>query len=203
VHHSRTAGRRQNPDDVGGILVPLAKPLAVHAGILDLEDFRPGAPLLVPLVAPTRQQADIHAERLGLLDDVIDVVPVVVIGTFLDVRLVRVVVDERLVAVGVRHMEPVQLRQGHRLNHREALGRPVLQVLVGFLAVETVAQLPGRVAQVEERRPVRVNEKAFVVRDPQGSVIEIHHGLRRRFRRRQQRQQQTTENADRADPTAE
>ena len=106
------------------VLVAPAQPLAVDGRVLGGEDLGPVAPLLVPLVAPGRQEADVEPERVGLLDDEVDVVPVVVRRALLHVRPRRVVVDERQVAVGVGVVEPVELGEGHRLDHGEALLAP-------------------------------------------------------------------------------
>ena len=55
------------------------------------------------------------------------------------------------------------LGQSDRLDHGEALARPVLEIAVGLLAVETMEQLPRRVAEVEERPAVLVDEEPPVL----------------------------------------
>ena len=64
-------------------------------------------------------------------------------------------------------MQAVEFRQRHRLHDREAECRPVLQVVLGRLAVEPVKQLPRRVAEPEERVTTFGDEKAMVVGNAQ------------------------------------
>lgn len=56
-----------DPDD-GLILVPPADVFAKDAHVLGREDLGPDAPLLVPLVAPGREQTDVQAQRRGVVD---------------------------------------------------------------------------------------------------------------------------------------
>jgi hypothetical protein len=171
----------QDPDDIGGVLIPLPEPAAEDLGILRREDLRTDTPLLVPLVAPGREKADIHAERFRLVHDVIDMIPVIVIRAVLDVGLRRIVVQQRPMPICIRGVQPVQLGQRHRLNHRETVGRPVLEVFVRLLAVEPVEQFPRRIAQPEERRPVLVDEEPLGSPRPlQPRQIRIKRQPRRR-----------------------
>jgi hypothetical protein len=104
------------------------------------------------------------------------VVPVVVGRALPDVRPARVVVDEGAVAVGVGVVEPVELGERHGLDHGEALPRPVLEIAVRLLAVQAVDELPRRVAEVEERPAVLVDEEAPVLAHLQA----WHRSTRRR-----------------------
>ena len=164
----------EDPDDPA---VPVAppEPLPVDGRVRGGEDLGALAPLLVPLVAPRGQEADVEAERVGLLDHEVDVIPVVVRGALLHVRPRGVVVEEGQVPVGVRVPEPVELGERHRLNHGEALARPVLEVAVRLLAVQPVEELPRRVAEVEERPPVLVDEEPPVL-----AHLEARRGALRR-----------------------
>ena len=129
-------------------VVPVAppEPLPVDGRVRRGEDLRAPAPLLVPLVAPRGQEADVEAERVGLLDHEVDVVPVVVRGALLHVRPRGIVVEEGQVPVGVRVREPVELGERHRLDDGEALSGAVLEVAVRLLAVQPVEELPGTVS---------------------------------------------------------
>ncbi len=98
--------------------VPRAQPLSIGFRVIGCEDLRAGAPFLVPLVAPGRQKANHNPQRIRLLHDVVDMIPVVVLRPVLHVRLGRVVVDQRSVAIGVGRFEPIQLRERHCLDHR-------------------------------------------------------------------------------------
>ena len=110
LHRSVAA---ENPDDAG-VLVASAQPLAVGLGVVGREDLGADAPFLVPLVAPRRQHADVEAQRVGALDDPVDV---------REVRLVRprrIVAGERQLSLSVGVVQPVELREHYGLDDREA-----------------------------------------------------------------------------------
>src|SRR5687768_4676936 len=65
------------------IAVTSAEPSSIGLGVLGRENLRADAPLLVPLVAPRRQETDEHPQPLCLVHDVINVIPVVVPVPFL------------------------------------------------------------------------------------------------------------------------
>jgi hypothetical protein len=92
-----------------------------------------------------------------LVDDVVDVVPVVVLVAGHYIRSSRVIVDQRPMTVGVRSLQAVQLGQCHGLNHRETLRRSVFEVPIRFLAVESMKHLPRRIAQIEKWSSVVVS----------------------------------------------
>ena len=156
----------EDPDEARVPVAP-AEPLAVRLGVRGCEDLRTLAPLLVPLVAPGRQEADQQPAAVRGGDDVVDVVPVVVRRALLHVGPRRVVVDERRVAVGVRGVEAVELRERDRLDHRVALGGAIVEIALGLLAVQPVEQLPRRVAEPEEGLAVGGHEEAVVRADLQ------------------------------------
>ena len=146
----------EDPDD-GVVAIAPAKELAVGARVLRGEHLRAHAPQLFRhLVAPRGEHADEETERPGPADDVVYV---------REVRLVwprGIVLPQGEVAIGVRGSQTVELGQRHGLDHREPLGRPIGEVEVGLLAVEAVEQLPGGIAQVEERGIVGPGEVAAV-----------------------------------------
>ena len=156
----------EDPDQLG-ISVPIAEPLAVHLGILRREDLRTGAPFLVPLVTPGRQKADHDAQRIRFLHDVVNVIPVVVLRTYVDVRTRWIVVDQRCVAVSIRSVQAVQFGQCDGLHDGESSFRAVFEIPIHLLTVQPVEQFPGRVTQPEERLAVLVDEEPAVVADLQ------------------------------------
>ena len=79
-------------------------------------------------------------------------------------------------SVRVRVGKPVEFGQRHRLNHGEALPRPVLEIAGRLLAVQPVEELPRRIAEIEERSAVLVHEEAPVLAHPQAR----HRSTRRR-----------------------
>ncbi len=81
------------------------------------------------------------------------------------VRLHGIAIPERQLAVRVRHGEPVEFGERHRLDHREPLLRPIAQVAFRVLARGAMEQLPGGITQPEERPPVPGDEEASVVGD--------------------------------------
>ncbi len=78
--------------------------------------------------------------------------------------------------VRVGGFQAVELGQGDGLDDGEALAAPVFEIAFGFLAGEPVEEFPGGVAQVEEGRPVRVDEEAAVRGDPQVPAGEVGGG---------------------------
>jgi hypothetical protein len=133
----------QDPDQP---LVPVAppQPLAVRLGVLHGEQRLVVLHLVMPVPAPRREKADVQAEGVGLIDDVVHVVPVVIVGTVCHGRAGGVQIDQWQVPVRVRGRVPVNLRQCNSLDHCESFGCPVGEVLVRLLAVEPVEQLPRR-----------------------------------------------------------
>jgi hypothetical protein len=64
-------------------------------------------------------------------------------------------------------MQAIDLGQRHRLDHAEALGRPVAQIVLGLVQGAAMKELPGGIAKIEKRHPVVVDDKAPVVADPE------------------------------------
>src|SRR5262249_18738906 len=69
--------------------------------------------------------------------------------------------------IRVRNSQSAELRQNHGLNHCEAFLRAVGQILRGLLAIQTMEQLPGRVAEVEEWLAVFVLQVVAILGDLQ------------------------------------
>ena len=114
----------------------------------------------------------IEALLLRAFDDPIDVLEV-----FL-VRLGGVVVGERLFAVGVGRVEPVEFGEDDGLNYSEAFLAAVLEVEFGVLAIEAVEEFPCGVTEPEERLAIGVLQIAVVIGDFEGPVSEVDGGLR-------------------------
>src|SRR5687767_12816917 len=68
------------------IAVATAEPSSIGLGVLGSENLRTDTPLLVPLVAPRRQETDKHPQPLCFVHDVINVIPVIVPVPFVDRR---------------------------------------------------------------------------------------------------------------------
>jgi len=140
----------EDPDD-RAISIAAAQPFAVDLGILRCENLGADAPLQIPLVTPGRQHSDEHPERLGLVHDVIDVVPVIVQLAGLHVRPSWIVVDQGPVAMRVWRVQTVFLGQRYGLYDGEALGRAIFQIPIRLVTIQPVKQFPSRVAKIEER----------------------------------------------------
>src|SRR5262249_11193378 len=66
-----------------------------------------------------------------------------------------------------RNGQPAELRQDHGLNHREAFLRAARQILSGLFTIQTMEQLPGRVAEVKEWLAVFVLQVSAILGDLQ------------------------------------
>jgi len=162
-----------DPDDAR-VAVTLPQPFAVHTRVRRREDLGPHAPLPVPLVAPGREHADIEAHGIGALHDPVHVREVVL------VRLRRIVVPERRVSVRIGIVQAVELGEDYGLDDGEAPFRAIAQIALRVLAGQTVEQLPGCVAQPEERLARGGDEEALVLRDLQSRQLPGGRGGRER-----------------------
>ncbi len=160
----------ENPDQVLVALVPcaeVASPGLRDLGLVHREDDRPLAPLFEEdLVAPRGQHADHQPLFGGLPDDPVDMREVLL------VRCRGVAVDERQLAVGIRHGQAVELGEDDGLNDGEALLPAFLQIAFRVFARQSMEELPRRVAQIEKRRPVAVLQEPMVPRHAQRTVTE-------------------------------
>ncbi len=160
----------ENPDQVLVALVPCAEVASPGVGDLRLvhgEDDGPLAPLFEQdLVAPRGQHADHEPLFGGLPDDPVDMREVLL------VRRRGVAVDERQIAIGIRHGQPVELGEDDGLNDGEALLPAFLQIAFRVFARQAMEELPRRVAQIEKRRPVALLQEAMVPRHAQRPVTE-------------------------------
>jgi hypothetical protein len=148
----------QHPDDVPVVAVAGPQPLAVGAGVLGRKHLGAVSPFQIVLVTPGGQQRHKQAQLRRPAHGPIHVGPIAVFAA--QVRPHWVEIEQRQAAVGVGRAQAVLLRQGHRLDHVEALPGPHLQIMVDLAAGQLVEQLPGRIAQVKERRAVRPHEVA-------------------------------------------
>ena len=83
------------------------------------------------------------------------------------VRPVGIPVDERHLAIRVRHVEAVGLGKQHDLHGRESLRGTRLEIPVDLLTRRTVDQFPGGVGEVEEPAAGDCLEHAAVCADTQ------------------------------------
>ena len=150
-----------------GILVAFGYETPVRFGVAFVEYYLS----LVPIPSPCGQQTDVHAEFVGAAYDVVDMVPIVVLRALLHCGACGVAVGERQVAVGVADIHAVELGQGHGLYDVEPFGGAVAQVVVGLLAVETVEELPCRVALIEEGPAVGILQVVSVLGDGDGPLL--------------------------------
>src|SRR4051794_4382191 len=91
----------QDPDQPLVLVTP-AEPLPVSRGVLRREERLAVVDLIVPVTSPGWQETDADAPRVGLVDDVIHVIPVVIAGPVLHGRPRGVEVRERQVAISIR-----------------------------------------------------------------------------------------------------
>ena len=143
----------QDPDEAP-VLVPPADPLAVDRRVRSVEHRLAVLPLIAPVPTPGRQKPHHQPLRVGEVDDIIHMVPVVVARALLHRRADRVEVHQGEMSVGIGLGVPVELGDRHGLDHREPQAGAVVEVAGRVLAGRPVEKLPGRVAQPEERRAI-------------------------------------------------
>ncbi len=148
--------------------IALAEEATVGGGVA-------GVQVLVSIAAGADEQgqkAQDQAVGLGLIDDKVHVIPVVVFcGPFgvlagRDVGSSGIAVDEGEIAGGVRPQGAADALLAHddgRLNHGEALPGAGPQVQVGVLARRDLEEQPGGIAQPEERRAVAADQVTAVL----------------------------------------
>lgn len=154
------------------VLVSSSEKLAVDLGIALVEQrtvtahSRP----LMPVAAPRGQHSHIHAEGVCARHDVVHMVPIVVVGSVGDGWRRRVKVVKRQMSVCVGHGVAVELGYRHGLYHGETLRCTVGKIGVCLLARQTMEQLPGRVAEIEEGRTVLMLQKSVVLGNHDATV---------------------------------
>ena len=114
-------------------------------------------------------QAHHQAQFVRPVDHVVHVLEELLVGPGRVAVDERRRVEERRVAVRVFL---AQSAQHIRLDDREALGGAVFQILVHFLAIEPLKEQPARVAEVEERLAVLIDEVSPVRADPEFEVLD-------------------------------
>ena len=127
--------------------------------------------------SPGREERDVQAEPVRFVDDVVHVVPIVVLLRVARIRSGshrgsrRILVDQRKVAVGVGIVDALHLRQGYGVDDRESLSRTELEVLANLLTSGPMKQLPRRIGQIQERVSAAPDQIA---------LIGMHRELRQR-----------------------
>src|SRR4051812_5952602 len=121
----------ENPDD-SGVFIATPEPRAVNLRVRRRENLRSDAAPLVPLVAPRREEAHVHAECVCLRHDPVDMAEIILVGPG------RIITNERCLAIRVWLVQAVELSKGDRLDHGEPLRRSLLQVTLGILARGTM-----------------------------------------------------------------
>src|ERR1043166_535277 len=90
----------KNPHDPRAS-VPASEPLAIARRIFRRKYLRTDAPALIPLIAPSRQQADVQAEGIGSGYHPVGVLEVLLVG------LSGIVCNQRQLAVSIRFGEAI------------------------------------------------------------------------------------------------
>ena len=170
----------ENPDQPR-VLVTLAQPLAIDLGVGCGE--KRFAPLIgvVPEAAPRREEADVESAFVRFGHDEVHVIPIVILRPVLHGGLGDIEIRERQMAVGIRVGVALEFRDGDGLEHVELTRRAIVEELDRLLTVQPVKELPGRVAEVEERLAVGSDEEAFVL----GNFERRQGGLRQAERQRE------------------
>ncbi len=160
-------------EDHVSVAVALAEELAVRPGVSLVEHFGPvdghGSPC-----HPDRHE---HALGVGVVDHVVDVVPVVVVRARLHRGSRRVLVHQRQVARRRGDVQPALLGERDGLDHREPLLGAGVQIAAGVLAAGAVEQLPPGVGQIEERLAVRELQEPSVRRHLEGAEAARGRGV--------------------------
>jgi len=73
------------------------------------------------------------------------------------IRFQRVIINKRLVTLGVRGVQSVKLGQGYSLNDSEAFGTPVFKIPFRFILVEAMKKLPACISQIKEGGAIFMN----------------------------------------------
>src|SRR5207244_1795186 len=98
---------------------------------------------------------------------------------------------ERGVAVGMFHAEPAD---DIGLDDSEPFAGAVLEIVVGFLRIESLKQEPGGVAEIEKRLAGLIDEGSAIGTDLQLEALDggrrFAGGRRRRSEQAQQRSQE-------------
>src|SRR5579883_639485 len=97
----------QNPNQTLFLVTP-TQPFAVDDRVFLSEKRLPIADLVVPVSTPRRKKADTKAQLVGLIDNVVHMVPVIVAGAVLHVRSCRIKVHQGTMPVGVRYSVAVE-----------------------------------------------------------------------------------------------
>jgi hypothetical protein len=169
----------------GNVRTDVAARLAEQVAARDIVWARDAGPEHLPdIVVAVREAAGAGQQRpVRGLADVTVVEPVhsacaPIVEADGNAFVVRVAIQQWHLATGIRNGQPAEWRQDDGLNHREALPRAIRQVWRGLFPIQTMEQLPGRVAQIEERLAILVLEVTPVLGDfdPAGDGSERVRG---------------------------
>jgi len=89
------------------------------------------------------------------------------------IGLQRIIVNEWPVAFCIRSIKSVKLCQCYSLYHCESLGTAVFKVFFSILFVKPMKKFPSGIAQIKEGSIIFKNEKPFIFRDLQLSMVQI------------------------------
>src|SRR5690606_15665011 len=107
-------------------------------------------------VAPRRKQCHVKTETRGLTHDEIDVLEIRLVGS------IWIEVVKGHVSVAIRHTQAIALGEDHGLNHVEPLFGAASEVVTRIVTIESVKELPRRVADPEEGLTIRGGECSSV-----------------------------------------
>ncbi len=65
-------------------------------------------------------------------------------------------------AVGIRNRVAIEFGDRNRLNDGEPFRRAVLEIKLGILAVQSMKQFPGGIAQIKEWPAIVVDEETMI-----------------------------------------
>ena len=119
---------------------------------------------IMPISSPCRQHSNDKSQPVRFVNNEIHMVPVIILNSFFDSWLLRILVKERQVSIGITCTDAIQLSNSNSLNHSESLLCPVLQIALRLLTIEPVKQFPRRIAQIEKGLPVLMRQESMVLR---------------------------------------
>ena len=160
-----------DPDDVGTIAIALSKELAIGLCLLDVHQ-----PCL-DKTAPDADHTDVDATLLGLVEDVVEVIPIgvgVLQGT-LCLGVEGREVEHISLLVGNHRRLAIDVVGGHaidRLHLHDVIScvGTLRQIEADLCAIEFLGHQPARLALPEERRAVGMLEIEMVFADLQTTV---------------------------------
>ena len=129
----RIAVASKNPNNVM-FLIALGDPFSIDFSIFLIEN----GIVVFPPAAPSGQQAHIHAFCICIFDNIIYMIPIVIVVTVLCGRPCGVALYKRLVAVSVRHIHTIYFRKSHSLDDVITFSGTVVQIFIRLLAIKAM-----------------------------------------------------------------